>query len=152
MIAQNDISFMTKLNGEAEKLLKRGDYPAACVIVKDGTIISKGISDGVEKNDCTSHAELNAIKKACKKLKNRFLEECVLYTNIELCLMCGKAIVYAKINKVIYGVKHGEYGNKKTFEILKNNGIGKDIEIIAGVEEERASKLLNHFLKMKIRI
>jgi len=57
--------------------------------------------------------------------------------------MCAKAIVYSKMKKVVYGVEHKEYGNKKTFDILKQNGIGKDINVIGGVDREKASKLLD---------
>ena len=105
-------------NLEAQKAFQRGDYPAGCVIVKKGEIITKASSKGITTNNVTAHAELIAISKACKKLKTRFLEDVVVYTNIEPCLMCAKAMVYARIKKVVYGTEHQEYGNKKTFDII----------------------------------
>ena len=139
--------FMGVVNQEAEKALKRGDYPAGCIIVKEGKIVVKTSSMGITQHDPTAHAEILAVSMACKKLGRRTLENCALYTNIEPCLMCAKAIVYAKIKKVVYGTEHKEYGNKKTFDILKQNGLAKDIEVINGVQKEAATKLLNTFLK-----
>jgi len=60
--------------------------------------------------------------------------------------MCAKAMVYAGIKKVIYGAEHKEYGNKKTFDILKQNSIAKNMKVVGGCQKEKASKLLNSFL------
>jgi len=143
-----DKYFMDLANLEGKKALKRGDYPCGCIVVKKGKLISKSSSQGITKNDVTAHAEIIAIRKACKKLKSRFLDNCVLYTNIEPCLMCGKAIVYSRIKRIVYGANHMEYNNKKTFDILKRNGIGKNIKIIKGLEKNIANMLLKEFLKM----
>ena len=62
--------------------------------------------------------------------------------------MCGKAIVYSRIKRIVYGANHMEYNNKKTFDILKTNGIGKNIKIIKGLEKNIANMLLKEFLKM----
>ena len=149
---KSDKHFMDLANKEGEQSLKKGNYPAGCVIVKDGKIISRAFSNVLATNDVTAHSEMNAIRKACKKLKTRFLENCVLYANIEPCLMCAKAMVYARIKKVVYGTAHKEYGEKRTFDILKENWIGKDIEEYSGFEKEKAEELLNKFFKMKIKI
>jgi len=143
----DDNDFMKIANLEGEKALARGDYPAGCVIVKEGKIVSKASSRGITKKDATAHAEILAINRACKNLSSRTLESCIIYTNIEPCLMCAKAILYTKMKKVIYGIEHKEYGNKKTFDILQQNNIGKDIEIVSGLQKEKASKLLNTFLE-----
>jgi len=134
-------------NLEASKALKRGDYPAGCVIIREGKILSRSSSMNITKNDSTVHAEINAIKKACKKLRSRHLDDCILYSNIEPCLMCAQAIIYARIKKVVYGTEHKEYGDKKTFDILKENGIGKDINVTRGICEKEAKTLLAKFLK-----
>ena len=139
--------FMKIANLEGEKALARGDYPAGCIIVKEGKIVAKASSRGITKKDATAHAEILAISNACKKLGTRILENCIVYVNIEPCLMCAKAMVYARINKVMYGAEHKEYGHKKTFDILKQNGLAKGIEVVNGLQKEKASKLLNTFLE-----
>jgi len=143
----DDNYFMKIANTEAEKALARGDYPAGCVIIKEGKILAKASSRGITKNDATAHAEILAISKACKKLGSRTLENCIIYANIEPCLMCAKAIVYAKMKKLVYGIEHKEYGSKKTFDILQQNDIAKDIEVVGGLQKEKASMLLNIFLE-----
>jgi tRNA(adenine34) deaminase len=148
----DDHYFMRIAIKEAEKALKRGDYPAGAVIVLNNKIISKASSIGITKKDPTAHAEINALRKACKKLKSRFLSNCIVYASSEPCLMCAKAMVYAKIKKVVYGTEHGEYGSKKTFDILKENGIGKSIEVVSGVEKKFAEEQLKIFFKKHIPI
>ena len=137
---------------EAHKALGRGDYPGGCVIARNGEIISKASSKGVTANDATAHAELAAISDACRKLKTRFLKDCIVYASIEPCLMCAKAMVYARIRKVVYGTEHKEYGNEKTFDILKQHGIATEIEVVGGLDKAKASELLDRFLRTKARI
>ena len=133
--------------GEAKKTFLKGNYPAGCVIVKDEKIISKAYGSNITSRDSTAHGEIKAIQIACKKLNSRHLDGCTIYTNSEPCLMCAQAIIYSRIKKVVYGIEHGEYGKKKTFDILKENNIGTDIEITNGVEKEESEKILNEFLK-----
>ena len=61
--------------------------------------------------------------------------------------MCAKAMVYARIKKVVYGTEHREYGSKKTFDILRANGIGRNVDVFRGVGKEKASLLLQKFLQ-----
>ncbi len=143
---KDDHYYMSIANSEAQKALDRGDYPCGCVLILNDKIISKASSEGVTKKDVTLHAEIIAIRESQKKLGTSSLDKCILYTSIEPCLMCAKAIVYAKIKKVVYGTEHKEYGDKKTFDILKQNGIGKDIKVTSGIDKEKASSLLKLFL------
>jgi tRNA(adenine34) deaminase len=148
----DDCYFMRIALSEAEKALKREDYPAGAVIVLNNKIIAKASSTGITKKNPVFHAEINAIIKACKKLKSRFLSGCIIYSSSEPCLMCAKAMVYARIKKVIYGTEHREYGKRKTFDILKENNIGKNIEVVSGIEKEKAEEQLKRFLKKGILV
>jgi len=82
---------------------KKGGGPFGAVIVKDGKIISKGVNKVITKNDPTSHAEVEAIRSAAKKLKNFNLKGCELYTSCEPCPMCLSAVYWARIDKIYYG-------------------------------------------------
>lgn len=77
--------------------------PFGCVIVKDGKIIGRGKNRVTSQHDPTSHAELNAIKEACKNIGSHELTGCTLYTSCAPCPMCLGAIYLAKIEKVYYG-------------------------------------------------
>lgn len=77
--------------------------PFGAVIVKDGKVISKGHNHVVANNDPTCHGEVDAIRKACKKLKTFDLSGCEIYTTGYPCPMCMCAILWANIDKVYYG-------------------------------------------------
>ncbi len=76
--------------------------PFGCVIVKDGKIIGEGCNEVLIKNDPTSHAEIVAIRNACKTLNNFQLTGCDVYTSCEPCPMCMGAIYWARPERVIY--------------------------------------------------
>lgn len=96
--------FMQEAIKEAYKGINKGHGgPFGAVIVKDSVIISKGHNHVVSNNDPTCHGEIDAIRKACKKLNTFDLSGCTLYTTGFPCVMCMGAILWANINKVYYG-------------------------------------------------
>ena len=76
--------------------------PFGCVIVKENKIIAEGSNKVTSSNDPTAHAEVVAIRKACKKLNTFNLNGCDLYSSCEPCPMCLSAIYWARIDKVYY--------------------------------------------------
>ena len=98
------VDFMHEAIEEAYDGIKHGHGgPFGSVIVKDGKIIGRGHNTVVKDNDPTCHGEMNAIRNACKKIKNFSLEGAELYTTGEPCPMCATAIAWANISKVFYG-------------------------------------------------
>lgn len=96
--------FMKLAVEEARKGITAGDGgPFGAVIVKDGKVISKAHNQVVKNNDPTCHGEINAIRKACKKLKTFDLTGCEIYTTGYPCPMCFCAILWSNIGKVYYG-------------------------------------------------
>ena len=77
--------------------------PFGCVIVKDNKIIAEGHNQVTSNNDPTAHAEIVAIRNACKTLNNFFLKGCDLYTSCEPCPMCLSAIYWSHIDNIYYG-------------------------------------------------
>ena len=89
---------------EATKGIEAGHGgPFGAVIVRDGKIISKGHNHVVANNDPTCHGEVDAIRKACKKIKSFDLSNCDIYTTGEPCPMCLSACLWANINHIYYG-------------------------------------------------
>lgn len=82
--------------------------PFGCIIVKNGAIIGRGHNRVTSTNDPTAHAEITAIRDACKNLNSFQLEGCEIYTSCEPCPMCLGAIYWARPNKVYYGRKHSD--------------------------------------------
>ena len=88
----------------ALKSLKLNEIPVGCVIADiNGKIIGYGYNSSIKKNDPTSHAEIMAIRMACKKKKSNKLINCSLYVTLEPCKMCEGAIYQAGIKKVYFG-------------------------------------------------
>lgn len=100
----NHASFMELAIDTAIKgVLGNEGGPFGCIIVKDGQIIGKGNNQVTSTNDPTAHAEVIAIREACKALKSFQLDDCVIYTSCEPCPMCLGAIYWARPKKVYFG-------------------------------------------------
>jgi len=127
---------------EAMKAYKKDDVPIGCVIVKDDKVIARAYNKKELKQVATLHAEVCAIYKACRKLGSWRLDDCVLYTTVEPCLMCTGAIVQSRIKRVVYGTANESFGY---FSKLDNS----KIEVSAGILEENCQSLLSNFFKEK---
>jgi len=84
----------------AINVAKRADFPYGAIIVKNGKIIAKAGTASKKNIDPTSHAEISAIRKACKKLKSKELKGCIIYSTCEPCPMCFTAIWWAKVDRI----------------------------------------------------
>ena len=84
-------------------VLQNEGGPFGCVIIKGGEIIGRGNNKVTSSNDPTAHAEIMAIREACKTLNSFQLEDCIIYTSCEPCPMCLGAIYWARPKKVYYG-------------------------------------------------
>lgn len=95
--------FMRQAIALAVENVKNGGGPFGAVIVKDGKVVASGTNRVTPDNDPTAHAEVNAIRKACRQLGTFDLSGCVLYTSCEPCPMCLGAIYWAHLDKIYYG-------------------------------------------------
>jgi len=100
--------FMRRAIALALDNIRAGGGPFGCVIVKDGRIIAEGANCVTPTNDPTAHAEVVAIREACRALKNFQLEGCELYTTCEPCPMCLGAIYWARPSRVFYAAAAGD--------------------------------------------
>ncbi|HEY5912383.1 MAG TPA: nucleoside deaminase [Verrucomicrobiae bacterium] len=86
------------------RMMRRGTGgPFGAVVAREGKIIARGWNQVTSANDPTAHAEIIAIRRACKRLRTFHLEECELYTSCEPCPMCLAAIYWARLGTVFYG-------------------------------------------------
>jgi len=90
---------------QAIKSVKEGGFPAGAIIVKDGRVISKGISIGSKNHDPSGHAETSAIREACKELKTTNLEGATMYESLECCVMCFSVAYWSGISRIVYACK-----------------------------------------------
>ncbi|MCB0507492.1 MAG: nucleoside deaminase [Bacteroidetes bacterium] len=99
----NENKFMQRAIELSEKGMQGGKGgPFGCVIVKDGVIVGEGFNQVTSTNDPTAHAEIVAIRNACKNLNSFQLEDCEVYTSCEPCPMCLGAIYWARPSKIYF--------------------------------------------------
>jgi len=99
----NDINFMNRAIELSINNIKNNGGPFGCVIVHKNKIIAEGVNRVTSNNDPTAHAEIVAIREACKKLNTFNLKGTQLYTSCEPCPMCLSAMYWAHIDKIFYG-------------------------------------------------
>lgn len=128
----------------AEKALAEGEVPIGAVVVCGGKIISRGHNRRTKKQIATAHAEVEAIEKACKKLKSWRLPDCEIYVTLEPCPMCLGAMLNARIKKVYFGAYEAK-GRSMTAEIASSNLLNHKIEVEGGVMESECAGILSGF-------
>jgi guanine deaminase len=103
MSDKSDLQFMREAIALSKAGMERGDGgPFGCVIVKDGKVVGRGNNMVTSTNDPTAHAEVVAIREACRGLNDFQLTGCVLYTSCEPCPMCLGAIYWARPDRIVF--------------------------------------------------
>lgn len=140
--------YMKEAIKQAKKAERLNEVPIGCVIVYEGRIIARGYNRRNVDRNTLSHAELNAIKKASKKLGDWRLERCEMYVTLEPCQMCSGAIVQSRIQKVYIGCMNPKAGCAgSVLNLLQMREFNHQVEICQGVLEEECSNLLKDFFK-----
>ncbi len=135
----------------AEKALSEGEVPIGAVVVLDGKVISRGHNRRTKRQIATAHAEIEAIEKACKKLKSWRIPECELYVTLEPCPMCMGAVLNSRIKKVYFGAPEDK-GRSLTKELATANLLNHTVEVEGGVMEEECREILSRFFsQMRLR-
>ncbi len=140
--------FMKEALKEAKKALEQEEVPVGAIIVKDGKIIARAHNIKEQKNDATCHAEILAIKKACKKLNSWRLIGCEMYVTLEPCSMCAGALINSRIKKLYIGTpdeKTGACGS--VLNLLEDYKFNHKIEIEKYILKEECEKILKDFFK-----
>jgi len=140
--------YMMEALKEAEKARDLGEVPIGCVIVKDGKIIGRGYNRTVIEKDPTAHAEILAIREAANFLGGWRLLGTELYVTCEPCAMCAGAMVWARIQKVVFGAKDSKAGAAgSVINILHEDGLNHQVEIESGILEEECKAILQSFFR-----
>ena len=141
-----DEKFMKQALRQAQKALSLNEVPIGCVIVCDGKVIARGYNRRKLDKSTLSHAELNAIRKASKRLGDWRLEGCTIYVTLEPCQMCAGAIVQARIDRCVIGCMSPKSGCAgSVINLLQMDGFNHRVETEQGVLEKECSELLSSF-------
>ena len=140
--------YMREAIRQAKKAWALDEVPIGCVIVFDGKIIARGYNRRNTDRNTLSHAELNAIKKASKKLGDWRLEGSTMYVTLEPCQMCAGAIVQARIDEVVIGSMNPKAGCAgSVLNLLDIPQFNHQVKITRGILQEECSALLSDFFR-----
>ena len=137
---------------QAESAAARDEVPVGAVIQDaSGKIIAKESNKTKELCDPTAHAEINAIRKACKKRKGLYLNDCTMYVTLEPCSMCLAAIVNSRLKKLIYGLPSPKYGafSSSDSPCQSIEKLFKNTEIYGGFYQLEISQIMKGFFEDK---
>ena len=145
-----DEKYMLEAIKEAKKAEKIDEVPIGAVIVLNDKIIARGYNQRESKLDPTLHAEIVAIRKACKKLQNWRLVGATMYVTIEPCSMCAGTLLWTRIGRIVYGAKDPKGGAiESSLKLFESPNINHHPEITGGVLEEKCSSIVKLFFRKK---
>nr|WP_091850063.1 tRNA adenosine(34) deaminase TadA [Candidatus Aquiluna sp. UB-MaderosW2red] len=127
------------------------DVPVGAILINaQGEVIARGHNRKEALKDPTSHAEIEVIRQATRKLHDYRLIGCTLIVTLEPCAMCAGAIIAARIPKVVFGAWDQRVGAAGSImDLLRDQRLGKPIEVIPGVLEKECSAILKEFFDKK---
>lgn len=129
----------------AEEAAGHGDVPVGCVVVKDGAVIGRGCNRREERGDAVAHAEVEAIRQACRAVGGWNLHDCALYVTLEPCPMCAGAIINARVGTVCYGARDEKAGACGSVLDLFAERFNHRPRVYGGVLKEACAALLQDF-------
>ncbi|EXG84429.1 tRNA adenosine(34) deaminase TadA [Lacrimispora sp.] len=143
-----DEKYMRTAIKQAEKAGAIGEVPIGCIIVYEDKIIARGYNRRTIDKNVLSHAEINAIRKACRKIGDWRLEGCTMYVTLEPCPMCAGAIVQARIPRVVIGCMNAKAGCAgSVLDMLHEEGFNHQVETETGVLGEECSQMMKDFFR-----
>lgn len=141
-------TYMRAAIREAKKAYALDEVPIGCVIVREGKIIARGYNRRNTDGNALAHAELAAIRKACKKCGDWRLEDCTMYITLEPCPMCAGAIVQSRMQKVVIAAMNPKAGCAgSVVNLLQMQGLNHQVEMERGLLEEECAGLLRDFFR-----
>ena len=145
------LDYMHEALALARMAEETGEVPVGAVVVSgSGEIIGRGYNRPIQSDDCTAHAEMEAIRQACQHQSNYRLTDCDIYVSLEPCAMCAGAIVHARIKKLYFAAfdqKTGACGS--VFDVVSNNPTGHKVDIAAGILADESRELIQSFFKRR---
>lgn len=139
--ASKDEKYMRMAIAEAERALAKREVPIGAVVVAGDRVIGRGHNLVETLRDATAHAEMQAITAAMSTLGGKYLSECTLYVTVEPCVMCGGALAWSQIGRVVYGTADPKRGYSTYSERIMH----PRTEVSKGVLRDECEALMTRF-------
>lgn len=135
---------------QARMAARLGEVPIGAVVVLEDQIIGRGFNQPIASQDPTAHAEIEAIRDACRKLGNYRLPGATLYVTVEPCTMCAGSLVHARIGKLVFGAREPRAGAvRSTQQVLDNPGLNHRVAVEEGIMASESAQLMTEFFRMR---
>lgn len=147
-ILTRDEKYMREAIRQARKAYALDEVPIGCVIVCGDKIIARGYNRRNTDKNTTAHAEINAIRRASRRLGDWRLEGCTIYITLEPCQMCAGAIVQSRITRAVIGAMNPKAGCAGSLlNLLQMQEFNHQVDITRGVLESECSEMLSRFFR-----
>ena len=129
---------------------RRNEVPVGAVVVKGGKVIARGRNEIVARKDPTAHAEILAMQRAGKNLKNERLNGCTLYATLEPCAMCAGALVHARVARLVFGCRDLRFGGVRSkFRLADSEVMNHRVDVVEGVLAAECTEMLEAFFRAR---
>ena len=140
---EQDEKFMRQALNEALRALDKREVPIGAVVVAGDRVIGRGHNLVETLMDATAHAEMQAITAAMSALGGKYLNDCTIYVTVEPCVMCGGALAWSQIGRVVYGAADPKRG----YSTYSDKILHPKTEVVAGVLREECEALVSDFFR-----
>lgn len=140
----DDNYFMKQAYLEAEKAIEKGEVPVGAVVVANQRVIARAHNLTEQLNDVTAHAEMQAITAAAGFLGGKYLKGCTLYVTLEPCVMCGGALYWSQLDKIVFGASDEKRGASTVGHLYHPK-----TEVFRGIMESECQAILQEFFRSK---
>ena len=141
-----DEPFMNLALAEAKKAEASGEVPVGAVIVVEGAVIARAFNQPIGLSDPTAHAEIGAIREACRGVGNYRLSGATMYCTVEPCMMCAGAMIHARLSRLVFGTPDPKAGSAGSiYNVLTDPRLNHRVEVVSGIREEECAALLRDF-------
>ncbi len=145
-----DEDYMRMALDEARKAFAQNEVPIGAVLVREGRILVKAHNKPISAGDASAHAEMVAIRPACRLSGNYRLTGAQLYVTLEPCLMCAGAILQARLARVVFGARDSKAGAVfSLYQVLQDSRLNHQVEVTEGILREECGEILSRFFKEK---
>lgn len=140
-VAEKDEKYMRMAIDEALKALEKREVPIGAIVVAGDRVIGRGHNLVETLMDATAHAEMQAITAAMSTLGGKYLNDCTLFVTVEPCVMCGGALAWSQIGRVVYGAAD----DKRGYSTYSERIMHPRTEVVSGVLKDECEALMQQF-------
>jgi tRNA(adenine34) deaminase len=149
-IPRDDEEVMRQAIALARRAFARGEVPVGAMVIRGEEVLGRGSNRREATSDPTHHAEIEAIRRAARKLGTWRLDDCSLYVTLEPCPMCAGACVNARIRKIVYGCEDPKAGYVRSLgTVASDPRLNHRCEVVGGILAEECGAILKEFFRAR---